>query len=450
MSMREKFKQRAKDNAQKGGAVALPEGTKRIEIKKGTKRLDVIPYVVTAENHPDEIKAGEEWARRPFLIHFGIGVNNKTVICPRTVGKPCPICEYYDREKKRPGSDEEALRDIKARRRELYNVIDLDNEDEGVQILEFSYFNFGKVLEAEINEADDDAIAGFADLKGGYTLKVRFSEAAMGTNKYLEATRIDFLEREDYKKSILKEVVDLDEAVSANVMSYSELEKLFLGDEAPDTDVDEDEPRGKRRRPADDDDEDERPKKPKKPADDDDEDERPTTRRRRPADDDEEDEKPSPKRKTKPAPADDEEEDERPKKRRAADDDEEEERPAPKRKSKPVDDDEEEDERPKKPKKPADDDDEDERPARSRGRKAPPVDDDEDDEKPAPKRKSKPADDEDEEERPKGKKASKSEECPLDNGEFGKTHNEFKECDDCDLWAACAKAAKAAAGKKKK
>ena len=431
-SMKDRFKKRAKEGAQKGFSVNLPEDVKRFTPKKGTYKLDVIPYTVSAKRHPDGVAAGEQWCRRPFLIHYGIGVDNKPQICPRTIGKPCPICEYYEREKKRPGADEEAIKEIRAKARELYNVIDLDNEDDGVQVFEMSYHLFGKLLEGEINEADDDEIAGFAELKGGKTLKVRFSEATMGKNKFLEATRIDFLDRDDYKKSILDDVVDLDSVF--NVLPYEELEAVFLEDEGVgmvtgDGDDEEDEaPKSKKKshKADDDDDDDDAPKAKKKskpkPAD----------------DDDDEDEAPKPKKKSKPKDDDDDDEEEKPKSRRTskkapAEDDDEEEAPKPKSR--------------RAVKKTDDDDDDDEAPKPKSKKKAPVDDDDDEEEKPAPKSKKKPApaDDDDDEDAPKAKKKSKGGdgECPLSNGTFGKDFNKFDECDDCEVWSECGKAKRA-------
>ena len=409
-SMRDRFKKRAKEGAQKGFSVQLPEDVKRFAPKKGTYKLDVIPYTVSAKKHPDGVAAGELWCRRPFLIHYGIGVDNKPQVCPRTIGKPCPICEYYERERKRPGADEDALKEIRAKARELYNVIDLDNEDDGIQVLEMSYHLFGKLLENEINEADDDEVAGFAELKGGKTLKVRFSESSMGTNKFLEATRIDFLDRDDYKKSILDDVVDLDTVF--NILPYEELEAVFLEDEGAGM--------------AGDDDDDDKPKsKSKKKSykdDDDDDDEAPKTKKQSKSDDDDDDdEKPKSRRSSKKEEPEDDDDDEAPKSRRSA------------KKAAPEDDDD--DEKPKsrrsvKKAQPDDDDDDDEAPkAKSKAKKKPEPDDDDDDEKPKAKKGN------------GGKSAGG--ECPLSNGTFGKDFNKFDECDDCEVWSECGKAKKA-------
>lgn len=431
-SMRDRFKKRAKEGAQKGFSVQLPEDVKRFAPKKGTYKLDVIPYTVSAKKHPDGVAAGDLWCRRPFLIHYGIGVDNKPQVCPRTIGKPCPICEYYERERKRPGADEDALKEIRAKARELYNVIDLDNEDDGIQVLEMSYHLFGKLLENEINEADDDEVAGFAELKGGKTLKVRFSESSMGTNKFLEATRIDFLDRDDYKKSILDDVVDLDTVF--NILPYEELEAVFLEDEgagmASDDDDDDDKPKSKSKKKSykeDDDDDDEAPKTKKRSKSDD--------------DDDDDDEKPKSRRASKKEEPEEDDEDEAPKSRRAS------------KKAEPEDDDD--DEKPKsrrsaKKAQPEDDDDEDEKPKRkATSKKSEPEDDD--DEEPKAKSKSKakkkPEPDDDDDDEPKAKKGkggkSAGGECPLSNGTFGKDFNKFDECDDCEVWSECGKAKKA-------
>ena len=427
-SMRDRFKKRAKEGAQKGFSVSLPENVKRFAPKKGTYKLDVIPYTVSAKKHPDGVAAGELWCRRPFLIHYGIGVDNKPQVCPRTIGKPCPICEYYERERKRPGADEDALKEIRAKARELYNVIDLDNEDEGIQVLEMSYHLFGKLLENEINEADDDEVAGFAELKGGKTLKVRFSESSMGTNKFLEATRIDFLDRDDYKKSILDDVVDLDTVF--NILPYEELEAVFLEDEGAGMAADDDdEPKSKSKKKSyrDDDDDDDEPKaKKKSKSDDDDDDDEPKTKSRRSSkkeesEDDDDDEKPKSRRTAKKAEPDDDDDDEAPKSRRTA---------AKKSKPEPEPEDDDDDEKPKRkaaPKKSSDDDDDDDEApkAKSKAKKKPEPEEDDDDEPKAKKG---------------GKKSSGGGECPLSNGVFGKDFNKFDECDDCEVWSECGKA----------
>ena len=273
-----------------------------------------------------------------------------------------------------------------------------------------SYHLFGKLLENEINEADDDEVAGFAELKGGKTLKVRFSESSMGTNKFLEATRIDFLDRDDYKKSILDDVVDLDTVF--NILPYEELEAVFLEDEGAGMagDDDDDKPKSKSK------------KKSYKDDDDDDDDEKPKSRRaskKEEPEEDDDDEAPKSRRASKKAEPEDDDDDEKPKSRRSVkkaqpdDDDGDDEKPKRKASSKKADDDDDDDEAPK---------------AKSEAKKKPEPDDDDDE---APKAK-----------KGKGGKSAGGE-CPLSNGTFGKDFNKFDECDDCEVWSECGKAKKA-------
>jgi hypothetical protein len=239
-SMRDKAKRRAERNMNRGGAMYLdlPEGTEQFRPKKGTYSLDVIPYKVSVSNHP-EAEKGELWYQRTIWVHFSI--NNKSYLCPRTINKPCPICEQV---KDLYNSDDQADRklagDIKAKERELYNVIDLDDQDKGVQLFNISYHLFGKALDEEINEGKDE-YGGFAELEDGKTLSVRFGEKSIGGGKpFVEATRIDFEDRDDYDEDILDDVVDLDSILV--VESYENLQKaLYETDDADEEDDDEDE-----------------------------------------------------------------------------------------------------------------------------------------------------------------------------------------------------------------
>ena len=235
-SMRDRIRARAEEKSQSkaGGSstVRLPEGRKFVETKKGTMTLPIVPYEVKANNHP-MAKKGELWYERTFFIHRNIGAENKMYICPlKTFKKPCPICEARAELMKDWDSNEEQIKALKPSERQLFNV---DMGKEGVQVLEMSHFCFGEKLEKEILEGKEEW-AGFADLEGGFDVRVRFSETALGKTTFLEADRIDFEERDDYTEKILDEVVDLDSCLK--VLEYDQLEKIFLelADDEPDDD----------------------------------------------------------------------------------------------------------------------------------------------------------------------------------------------------------------------
>src|SRR3990172_3179566 len=227
MSLKDKIKKRAQEREGQGGRgfrYNLPDKTDFFTPKKGTMNIDILPYKVTVNNHPSA-KEGELWFQRTVFCHYGVGAEEKTYLCLKTIHKKCPICDHRAELMKAGDADQEIVNGLKSKERELYNVVDLQDESKGVQLWDISYHLFGKHLEEEIRNGKDEW-AGFAELKGGYTLQVRFSEKVLGKNKFMETTRIDFTERDDYPDSVLDEVFNLDKIL--NVLSYEELEKTFL------------------------------------------------------------------------------------------------------------------------------------------------------------------------------------------------------------------------------
>jgi len=209
-SMREKAKKKAEKNMSRGGnqLLAVPEGANFLKAKKRLN-MDILPYTVSVHTHP-EVQEGDLWYQRTYFAHFGIGSDNKAFVCPKTIKKPCPICEYV---KELFNSDDEdnvkMAKEIKAKEREIYNVIDLDDQEKGVQLFEMSYHLFGKALDEEINEGSEE-LGDFAELEGGKTLDVHFRKKKWNNNEFFEVRKIDFDDRDDYDEDILDDVYDLD------------------------------------------------------------------------------------------------------------------------------------------------------------------------------------------------------------------------------------------------
>src|SRR6185369_8506792 len=307
-SMRDAARKRAEERQTTGGGTKFifPDGHKVTWFKpeKGKMLIDIIPYRVTAENHP-VVGEGDLWYQRTIFVHHSVGAEEKAYLCLKTIGKRCPICDARAEMMKSPDGDDDLIKQLAPKEREVFNVIDRNNKKEGVQLWEYSFHLFGKLLETEIREGEDD-LADFAELEGGKTLKLRFKEKTMGKNKFLECDRIDFEDREeDYDEEILDDVLDLDAIL--NVHPYEKLENIILERE------DEDVPKkGKKKS---DEEEDEPKKKPKKkPAkeEEDEEDEKPVRNSKKKPEPEEEDEKPTraSKGKKKPEPEPEPEEEE--------------------------------------------------------------------------------------------------------------------------------------------
>lgn len=223
------------------GFLKLPQGVSIFNATPGGRhRLDIMPYIVTDEKHPDRYDdeniavPDSLWYKRPFSIHRNIGAEKDAVVCPRSSGKQCPICEYKEK-RLREGAEYETVKDLKISKRNLYVVIPKRSKDydEKPHIWEMSQFLFQNLLNQELEEDEDNLV--FPDLENGKTLKIRFDSSKIGDgNPFPEASRIDFIDRkEPYDESILDEIPNLDECLE--ILSYSQLEAKFM--ELGDSDV---------------------------------------------------------------------------------------------------------------------------------------------------------------------------------------------------------------------
>ncbi len=396
----------------------LPDGVKFFKPKPGTMVIDILPYVAGTGN-PWAEKGNLHW-ERSFWVHRGVGINSDMFICPKnTEKKPCPICEHRMALMKEDGENEELVKDLAPRQRQLFNVINRKDPEAGVMLWEVSYHLFGKALDARLRNSDeDDNWDQFFFLEGGMSLKIGFAEKSFGGFNFLEAETIDFKPRTDYDEDILEKVHCLDDLLV--LPEYKDLKKTFL--QVVEAEKDDDDA-GDRRKPSREDEDDAPPSK-RKPAQEDDDgfdDDAPPAKKKPARDDDGfDDDAPAPKKK----PSRDEDPDDgfddepAPKKKPAREEDPDEDAPAPKKRNR-FDDDErprvrtadeelDPDDEPAPKKKPARDEDEDDAPP---AKKKPKKDDDWDDfdadDAPAPKKK--PARDEDEDAPAPKKKPSREE-----------------------------------------
>ena len=225
-TMRDRVKKHAKES-RKG--TRLLDLSADVDIwypdEKCTMEMDILPYEVTSKNHPDGIEPGELWYRRPYFIHF---IDRKPIVCPKTVGKRCPICEEVERLRKDYETNKELINGLKVREMCLFNFVDPADKKMTVKIFDWSSFKFAQKLEQELDETDDMDDCAFAELDGGSTLKFRISEDSFSGSKYFVTTRLDFRRpRRVYPEDILEKVVNLDECF--RIKSYEELVALLTG-----------------------------------------------------------------------------------------------------------------------------------------------------------------------------------------------------------------------------
>lgn len=232
--------QQQRENKKSFGYLNLPKGVPVLSIEDGTPRLnlDFLPYEVTDEKHPDrnpdyEIAVpGTLWYRRPIKVHRNVGSGDDTVICPRSVGKPCPICEYREKRAKE-GADKEDIKVLYPKPRSLYVVIPLGVKkfEEVPTVWDMSDYLFQDILNDEL-ELDAENRC-FPELDGGMTLSLRLKWKSLGGNSYPEVRSITFTERDPYEEEILGEVPNLDAILK--VIPYALLkDKFFEMEHEPD------------------------------------------------------------------------------------------------------------------------------------------------------------------------------------------------------------------------
>lgn len=222
--------------------------------KKGRGSIDLLMYEVSTDNHPQGIKPGYPDYLLDVWVHRFVGPDEVSIIClKKTFGKPCPICDEAS-NMKISGADEDTIKQLQPQRRCIYNVIDLDNEDKGIQLFEISYFLFEREWLEEA-EAYEDEIITPADLEDGRTISYRGSEEKLGKNSFIKFKSISFEKRELYPEDYLDEVYPLDAMLI--IPTYEEAKNQFMGVAADDEEEEEQPRRSRRRRNEPDEDEEE-------------------------------------------------------------------------------------------------------------------------------------------------------------------------------------------------
>jgi hypothetical protein len=235
--VKQKLRQKAKKTAEGGSGVQwmnLPSDFDSkdgfYEPKVGINRLSILPYEVTVDDHPEGVQPGDIWYERTVGVHYDVGGSGKSLPCPRSFGKKCPLCEHasglWDE------GDEDGARELFPSKRQIFNV--LHNGE--VKLWTISHHCFGKKLETEIHFDDEGEYAGFFFLEKdeGYDLKVRMVQETYGKNKYLMTDKIDFLSRKkDLSEELYDQVLDLDTLVECPDSDY--LRKLCFETEDEDT-----------------------------------------------------------------------------------------------------------------------------------------------------------------------------------------------------------------------
>lgn len=207
-------------------SISLPKGTPFFSLKKtGLYKIDILPYLVGKGNpHADEGMYHYERTYYPHRVTAATGKKKLYCCLSETFGKKCPICDWMG--KAGHSADPELIKSLRPQVRMLWNVIDRNEKEKGVQVWDSAYFkSFGEMLKNKIQAVEE--YEDFFKLEGGMTLQLSVNEASFAGQKFNQVTNIEMLKRsEDYSEDILDKTVCLDDCPIE--MKYDALNNIFL------------------------------------------------------------------------------------------------------------------------------------------------------------------------------------------------------------------------------
>lgn len=251
--------------------------TKEVErwrkIAEAKHELCVVPYLCrensifrTANpdfNRPfddDKLKNGDAWAHKlTVLLHYGVGINKDTVVCPRTWKADCPICEernvLFDIIDKETDKDKAAILQKQAdnlgtTKRALYNVFIFSSEKEmkkGVQVWEAPHESIEDVLSDLYVDERSGEKKYYTIPEEGWNVEFERKGTSKEGTRYMNVKIVKRLDKDEFSDKELGELYgmayNLDEIVERK--AYDELKEIVKG-YASDGEVDKDEERSDR------------------------------------------------------------------------------------------------------------------------------------------------------------------------------------------------------------
>lgn len=234
----------------------LPDGVKRMKInaERGVplvKRLAPIPYVVSPAVRNNECEPGYLFWLLNYVCHKVFNGIANIVVCPAAMAKRrCAFCEWRSQAQRQSGlskDDREMLDKLKPKDMQLYNMLDMDAPNEGVQLWDIAQFNFGKMYASTLAALFP---AGASPPhpqrlphhpKHGFILQTVFEKTeargdrrkpdAKQIDPFTQATRIDWVPRGPLSREVLEQALVLEDLLI--VPSYEETYRAFWGEDPP-------------------------------------------------------------------------------------------------------------------------------------------------------------------------------------------------------------------------
>lgn len=200
--------------------------------------LDVMPFI--AGQHNPGFSAGEWAFECTYWVHKNFGANPRdSYVCPYMLTRhsegptaKCPICEHIAEQRRNPDADEQAIRDMSPKQRNLFVVRNpVEWGENEFKVWDISYHLFYKMLEGVIRDLDEDEqqFEEFADPTNGSTLKLGLDERSFAGAKFYEVARASFKKRKSqYTDAVVEQTPCLDKMLK--ILSYKELQAVLVAE----------------------------------------------------------------------------------------------------------------------------------------------------------------------------------------------------------------------------
>lgn len=201
----------------------------RLTLQDGDNYLRIIPPSL------DYLKDEVDYISFEYFIHYNLGIegNKMHEVCPKTNGKQnrCPVCEsVFALYKTKDPSDKDLAGQIRGKGRHIYNVIDLNNLDKGVQIMETGTKIYDELVKFIANPKYGDML----DLDKGRNVTITKTNAKETSSGYIEYDVIpdpDVTSIKDKLPKNWKEQVAKLKTSIAVPKSYDALKNILEGEE---------------------------------------------------------------------------------------------------------------------------------------------------------------------------------------------------------------------------
>ena len=169
-----------------------------------------------------------------YLMHYNLGIEGEKIseVCPKTCGKhhKCPVCEVvYKLYKTNTAEDQALAGKMRGKIRHIFNIIDLNTLDKGIQIMETG----PKVYEEIIKFITNPKWGDLLDLDKGRNFTITKTSDKKTTSGYIEYSVAPDPDSSSIRNQLpqnYKEMIGFLKKNVPSAKSYDALKMILEGD----------------------------------------------------------------------------------------------------------------------------------------------------------------------------------------------------------------------------